>query len=91
MGINAICYSKNKNRLNIYGDTLLSNYELNMKTIKPLKLKTGSYEFDIANEKLIFGEEEIDLKKIIGSTNEYKEIKQEIKDVQDDEIEEETE
>lgn len=154
LGINAICYSKNKNRLNIYGDTfevvkdgeiikyleqneivdlsqdkffkledrkylvignsiknttgsidtsnflmvqldktgdtLLSNYELNMKTIKPLKLKTGSYEFDIANEKLIFGEEEIDLKKIIGSTNEYKEIKQEIKDVQDDEIEEET-
>lgn len=153
LGKNAICYSKNKNRLNIYGDTfevvkggeitkyleqneiidlsqdkffkledrkylvvgnsiknatgsidtsnflivqldktgdtLLSNDELNMKTIKPLKIKTGSYEFDIANEKLIFGEEEIDLKKIIGSTNEYKEIKQEINESQDDEIKDE--
>ncbi len=73
------------------GDTLLSNYELNMKTIKPLKIKTASYEFDIANEKLIYGEEEIDLKKIIGSTNEYREVKQEIKTASEQEEDKEEE
>lgn len=57
------------------GNTMLTNQELSMKTIKPIILKTEDYEFDVANEKLIFGEEEIDLKKIIGSSNEYKEVK----------------
>ena len=37
-------------------------------------LETPTFRFDVANEKLIFGENEIDLKKIIGSTNEYKEM-----------------
>ena len=55
------------------GNTLLLNNELNAKTIKPMILETPTFRFDVANEKLIFGEDEIDLKKIIGSTNEYKE------------------
>ena len=42
-------------------------------------LSTSSYRFDIANEKLIVGNEEINLKDIIGSTNEYVE-----KDEQED-------
>lgn len=57
------------------GNTLLLNNELNAKTIKPMIIETPSFKFDVANEKLIFGENEIDLKKIIGSTNEYKEVK----------------
>ena len=59
------------------GNTLISNYELNMKTIKPIIINTETFKFDIANEKMIFDKEEIDLKKIIGSTNNYKEIKKE--------------
>lgn len=55
------------------GNTLLLNNEINAKTINPMVILTGSYRFDIANEKLLVGQEEIDLKKIIGSTNEYKE------------------
>lgn len=55
------------------GNTLLMNNEISLKTIKPMKIITPSFEFDIANEKLIYNEKEIDLKKIIGSTNEYKE------------------
>lgn len=55
------------------GNTMLLNNELNAKTINNLKIKTEDYEFDVANEQLKFGEENtIDLKKIIGSTNEYK-------------------
>ena len=55
------------------GNTLLLNNEINAKTINPMNLVTPSFTFDIANEKLIFGEEEIDLTKIIGSTNQYEE------------------
>ena len=60
------------------GNTLLLNNEINLKTINQMTIKTSSFEFDIANEKLISDEREIDLKKIIGSTNEYK-PKEEIK------------
>lgn len=53
------------------GNTLLLNNEINSKTINPIILETETFKFDIANEKLIYQEQEIDLKKIIGSTNEY--------------------
>ena len=53
------------------GNATLINDKTSLKTIKPTVLKTSSYTFDIANEKLNFGKEDIDLKKIIGSTNEY--------------------
>ena len=55
------------------GNTFIQNNELSAKTIKPMIIKTNSFEFDVANEKLIYPNLEIDLKKIIGSTNEYKE------------------
>lgn len=53
------------------GNALLSNDEINYKTVKPIVLTCGNAEFDIANEKLIYQEEIVDLKKINGSTNEY--------------------
>ena len=53
------------------GNALLLNNSINIKTINPLVLNIGDIKFDIANEKLINGESEIDLKKINGSTNEY--------------------
>lgn len=57
------------------GNAKLSNYKLNLKTINPTTLLTSLYSFDIANEKLKFNNLEIDLKKIIGSSNQYKEEK----------------
>ncbi len=54
------------------GNATLTNNKINMKTLSETLLTTSSYTFDIANEILNFGEEDIDLKKIIGSTNEYK-------------------
>lgn len=56
------------------GNASFFNYEINSKTLKPMVIRTSSYSFDIANEKLIVNENEIDLKKIIGSTNQYEEI-----------------
>ena len=53
------------------GNAKLSNNKINLKTITPTKLVTSKYVFDIANEILNFGEYDIDLKKIIGSTNQY--------------------
>ena len=55
------------------GNATLLNDKTSYKTIVPTVLRTSSYTFDIANEKLNFGAEDIDLKKIIGSTNEYDE------------------
>ena len=55
------------------GNATLLNDKTSYKTISPTVLRTSSYTFDIANEKLNFGGEDIDLKKIIGSTNEYDE------------------
>ena len=53
------------------GNAKLSNDKINLKTISPTKLVTSKYTFDIANEILNFGSYNIDLKKIIGSTNQY--------------------
>ncbi len=53
------------------GNAKLTNNKLNLKTISPTTLVTSKYTFDIANEILKYGELEIDLKKIIGSSNEY--------------------
>ena len=55
------------------GNALLLNNELNIKVLSTLKLETGLYTFDVANERLIVGKEVIDLKKINGSTNKYQE------------------
>ena len=53
------------------GNATLTNNKVNYKTFSPTTLITSAYTFDIANEILKFAELEIDLKKIIGSTNEY--------------------
>lgn len=55
------------------GNAKLTNNKIDLKTISPTVLVTSEYSFDIANEILKYGSYEIDLKKIIGSTNEYKE------------------
>lgn len=55
------------------GNAKLSNNKLNLKTITPTKLVTSKYVFDIANEVLKYNKLDIDLKKIIGSSNQYKE------------------
>ena len=57
------------------GNTTILNNEVSAKTINALTLKTPDYTFDVAKEKLIYKDlSEIDLKKIIGSTNEYREF-----------------
>ncbi len=63
------------------GNALLLNNEMDIRTINGIKLITQDFTFDVANEKLIFNNEEINLKKIIGSTNEY--VEKEKKNVED--------
>ena len=55
------------------GNATLLNDRTSYKTIRPTILKTSSFTFDIANEMLYYGDKDINLKKIIGSTNEYDE------------------
>lgn len=55
------------------GNAILYNNSLNLKVFSATKILTSTYTFDIANELLIFDNEEVDLKKILGTTNEYKE------------------
>ena len=59
------------------GNTLLLNNKIDIKTINALILETDTFKFDVANEKLIYNDSKIDLKKIIGSTNQYIEPKKE--------------
>jgi hypothetical protein len=61
------------------GNAKLSNNKLNLKTITPTVLLTSKYTFDIANERLKYNLLDINLKKIIGSTNEYVEEAETIK------------
>lgn len=53
------------------GNTLLLNNEINIKTINEMIIETDDFEFDVANEILRYNDESINLKKVIGSTNEY--------------------
>lgn len=53
------------------GNATLTNNEVNLKTFSETKIVTSDYTFDVANEVLIYGEIMINLKKIIGSSNEY--------------------
>ncbi len=66
------------------GNSLLLNNEINIKTIKEMIISTNDFEFDVANESLKFNNKDIDLKKIIGSTNEY--LKPEEKDEDENQI-----
>ena len=53
------------------GNASLLNDALNVKTINPIILNFDNYTFDVANEKLMYKESIVDLKQILGSTNEY--------------------
>ena len=53
------------------GNALLLNNEVNAKTINEMIISTDDFSFDVANEVLTYNNEDINLKKIIGSTNEY--------------------
>ena len=53
------------------GNALLLNNEINAKTINQMIISADDFSFDVANEKLMYNDEAIDLKKIIGSTNGY--------------------
>lgn len=53
------------------GNAVCMNDELCVKTIEATVMETDDYAFDIANEMLSVGLDEVDCKQIIGSTNEY--------------------
>lgn len=53
------------------GNASVLNDSINVKTINPMVLSFEKYKFDIANEKLTVDNKVIDLKQVIGSTNEY--------------------
>ncbi len=53
------------------GNATLLNNEVNLKTFEPTTIITSNFTFDIANEQLTISDQIIDLKKIIGSTNQY--------------------
>lgn len=54
------------------GNATFTNHKVNLKSFSASTIVTSNYTFDIANEILSYGSEKIDLKKIIGSTNNYK-------------------
>lgn len=54
------------------GNALLLNNVVHYKTLSEAIINTSSYSFDVANEVLLFGDVKIDLKQIIGSSNQYK-------------------
>lgn len=53
------------------GNATLTNHKVNLKTFSETQIITSNYTFDIANEILTYGSDKIDLKKIIGSSNNY--------------------
>lgn len=69
------------------GNPSFSNHLVNFKTISQLIVSGSTFQFDIAFEKLIFEDKEVDLKNIIGSTNEYVEPeKEEEEDLNDEKM-----
>ena len=68
------------------GNPSFSNHLVDFKTIKQMSVVTSVFGFDIANEKLIYEKKEIDLKNIIGSSNEYEPPKEEKKDYTDEKL-----
>lgn len=53
------------------GNATLNNHKVNLKTFSETQIITSNYTFDIATEILTYGSDKIDLKKIIGSSNNY--------------------
>ena len=59
------------------GNPSFSNHLVNFKTISQLIVTGSTFKFDIALEKLIYEDSEVNLKNIIGSTNQYVEPEEE--------------
>lgn len=61
------------------GYAFYTNNKVNVKTVGETVIRTSTYEFDVNNETLKFNDnsEIINLKKILGSTNNYKSNKKE--------------
>jgi len=57
------------------------------KLLQKHTVSTSLFHFDIANEKLTYDKKEIDLKNVIGSSNEYEPPKEEKKDYTDEKLE----
>lgn len=68
------------------GNPSFSNHLVNFKTISKLIVSSSTFKFDVALEKLIYEESEINLKNIIGSTNQYVEEEEEVEDYTDDKL-----
>lgn len=70
------------------GNPSFSNHLVNFKTISQLVVTGSTFKFDIALEKLIYEDTEVNLKNIIGSTNQYVEIieEEEVEDLTDDKL-----
>lgn len=69
------------------GNPQFSNHLIDFKTIAKTTVSTSLFHFDIANEKLTYDKKEIDLKNVIGSSNEYEPPKEEKKDYTDEKLE----
>lgn len=64
------------------GNATLTNHKVSLKVFSNATIVTSNYTFDIANEILTYGSDKIDLKKIIGSSNNY--IKEDLVPEDDD-------
>lgn len=53
------------------GNAVLVNDKVNIKTTKPTSVDAKKIKLDIANEVLTYGNERIELKNVIGSTNSF--------------------
>lgn len=69
------------------GNPQFSNHLVDFKTIAKTTISTSIFYFDIANETLTYDKKEIDLKNVIGSSNEYEPPKEEKKDYTDEKLE----
>jgi hypothetical protein len=65
------------------GNPSFSNHLVNFKTISQLILTGSTFKFDIALEKLIYEDTEVNLKNIIGSSNQYVEPEPEEEEKED--------
>ena len=57
------------------GNGYIYNKDMNIKSFKDIVIDTGDFELKVNEEKLLFGDTEVNLSSINGSTNEYNEKK----------------
>lgn len=69
------------------GNPSFANHLVDFKTISQTTVVGSMFSFDVANEKLIVDKTEIDLKNVIGSSNEYEPPKKEAVDYTDEKLE----